>query len=193
MKQTITIKGNKVPGRWWRNRNKIHLSFSHANSFCQWQICSDLRYRYHCHFRNSGGYHIKIPFLWDSFDFLEKIGECNVVMAFLFYIDKTKGCFKWPILKSEVSAVYSHTTLNIPNLVWSGKLSRVGPGLYLDERSLYTKFSFIFSRALQFKSQNGTKSAQGYASTGCPAKQGLSTLHTEHRKTIYTCHPFCQT
>ena len=31
-----------------------------------------------------------------------------------------------------VPQVYGHTTLNAPDLIWSRKLSRVGPGLYSD-------------------------------------------------------------
>jgi hypothetical protein len=38
----------------------------------------------------------------------------------------------------EISLVYGHTTLNMPNLVLSQKLSRVGPDLYLDKSSKET-------------------------------------------------------
>lgn len=40
-----------------------------------------------------------------------------------------------PTRCSETWWVYGHTTMNGPNLVWSQKLSRVGPGRYLDERT----------------------------------------------------------
>lgn len=48
---------------------------------------------------------------------------CKVVICFGFVFSFSGFVFFY---------VYAHTTLKVPDLIWSQKLSRVGPGLYLD-------------------------------------------------------------
>ena len=56
--------------------------------------------------------HIQSPHMWRVCDVTASINGVYVSLSF----------------------AYGHTTLNTPDLVWSRKLSRVGPGQYLDGR-----------------------------------------------------------
>ena len=56
--------------------------------------------------------HIQSPHMWRVCDVTASINRVYVSLSF----------------------AYGHTTLNTPDLVWSRKLSRVGPGQYLDGR-----------------------------------------------------------
>ena len=85
--------------------------------------------------------HLWFPhvFFWLDSSFLAlnniPLSGCTKVHLSIHLLkDRPPGCFQVLVIVNKAAIVYIHPTLNMPDLVWSWKLSRVRPALLLGWR-----------------------------------------------------------